>query len=133
MKMAISRCSSKWAAIYYRPINRNLFRQRPLYLCKIILVGLLLLRKHRCLCIYAAIILVQCLSSVRIALNYKDLYSIANSPFPDTFWHIYYSKKRTSIPRTSSVSLVNESVIVLACARDVAKVVPKFRRNCIQL
>ena len=123
MKVAISQCSSKWAAIYPRSINRNLFRLRPLYLCKI------LLRNHRCLCIYAAIIIVQCISSVRIALNYKELYSIANSPFPDTFWHVYYSKQRTSIPRTSSVSLVNESVLVLACARDVAKVVPTFRRN----
>jgi hypothetical protein len=62
-------------------------------------------------------------------LDYKRLYSLANSAIPDTFWHEYYEIPKVSIRRASNISLANDFVIVTACGRDIAAALPVFRRN----
>jgi hypothetical protein len=42
---------------------------------------------------------------------------------------VYYETPKISIRRAFNVSLANDSVIVLACGRDVAEAVPIFRTN----
>lgn len=77
----------------------------------------------------AAILIIQFILLVKLNSDYMELYSLANSSFPDTFWHANYEKSRLSIRRVSNVPLRNESVIVLACGRDVEKAFPLFRKN----
>jgi hypothetical protein len=62
-------------------------------------------------------------------LDYKELYLLANSSFPETFWHEYYGKHTFPVRRVWNVSLSNDFAIVIACGRDIASVLPVFRRN----
>ena len=114
--------------IIYWKINRSLYRFIQHYLCNATYFQLLL-KKNRYIFIYSIIIAIQFLFLVKISFDYKILYALANSSFPDTFWHVYYEKANVSVRRASNVSLINDSVIVLACGRDVAQAVPVFRTN----
>jgi hypothetical protein len=87
---------------------------------------------RRCIYLFIAALFILVLQSLKIAqisLKYRALYSLVNSSFPDTFWHEYYKEPLFTARRASKVSLVDESVIVLACGRDVAAALPGFRRN----
>jgi len=78
---------------------------------------------------YTVIIIVQFLLLVKISINYRALYELANSSYPDTFWHVYYATSTITIRRTSNVSLAHDPVIVLACGRNVAEAIPIFQTN----
>ena len=61
--------------------------------------------------------------------NYNELYTLSNSSLPDTFWHVHYEKPAVRLRRSSSASLANESVLVMACGRNVETAMPGFQRN----
>lgn len=86
-------------------------------------------KKYRCFYSVVIVIILQFLFSIKIYLDYIDLYSLANSSIPDTFWHEYYEMRNVSIRHVSNVSLTNDFVIVTACGRDIAAALPIFRRN----
>ena len=79
--------------------------------------------------IYTTIIIVQFFCLTQNILDYKVLYKLANSSFPDTFWHKSYDTQRNSIRHVVNISLANETVIVLACGRNVEEALPAFRWN----
>jgi hypothetical protein len=112
----------------YWQISKNLYRLKQLYLSNIQKFHLLF-KKHRYTLIYVLVIIIQFLLLVKINFDYKALYLLANSSNPDAFWHLNYEIPRVSVRRIANVSLTSDSVIVLACGRDVAEAVPVFRKN----
>ncbi len=89
----------------------------------------LLFKKYRCVFIYIVIIIIQFLLLIKMSFDYNTLYSLANSSFPDTFWHEYYEIPKVTVRRVSNVSLANDSVVVTACGRNVVAALPLFRKN----
>jgi hypothetical protein len=89
----------------------------------------LLFKKYRSVFIYIVIIIIQFLLLIKMRFDYNALYSLANSSFPDTFWHEYYEIPKVTVRRASNVSLADDFVIVTACGRDVAAYLPLFRKN----
>jgi hypothetical protein len=68
--------------------------------------------------------------------RYSDLLHLLNNTFPDTFWHTNDSHpvpERTRVLNSSSVFLKDESVVVIACCKDVSEFLPVFRRNVEQI
>ena len=92
-----------------------------------------IIKKHSFVLICVAIISIQFYFLVTMYVNYNSLYSLANSSFPDTFWHEYYEISKVSLRRSSNISLANDSVIVTACGRNVATTLPLFRKNLYEI
>ncbi|CAF1187573.1 unnamed protein product [Adineta ricciae] len=75
------------------------------------------------------LLFLQSLLIIHLQRKYDALYSLATIPHIDTFWHsnndasIIVPRKRTQVKFDRSF------IIVTACARDVAKFLPEFRRN----
>lgn len=61
--------------------------------------------------------------------NYNELYTLSNASLPDTFWHRYYGKPAVGVRRSANMSLASESVLVMACGRNVETAIPGFQRN----
>ncbi len=114
--------------IIYRNIKKDQYQLKEYYLRK--LAGTrLCLKKYKCVFICVAIIIVQFLLLIKLSFDYNDLYSLANSAHPHTFWYVHDGISKISVRRTSNVSFVNDSVIVTACGRNVADALPVFRKN----
>ena len=81
------------------------------------------------------VISVQFCLLIRLYLNYDDLYRISNATAPETFWHIHYYNDRGFLPHRmkSPISLSNDSVVVMACGRNVENTLPGFQDNLYRL
>lgn len=68
--------------------------------------------------------------------NDNDLLHLLNDSIPETFWltgDSYAVPKQIRILNSSSRFLKDESVIVVACCKDVSEFLPVFRRNVEQI
>ena len=61
--------------------------------------------------------------------NYTDLQLLANSHSIDTFWHYFTRTTSSEVRVRNREVLSNESVVILACGRNVAHVLSGFRKN----
>jgi hypothetical protein len=71
-------------------------------------------------------------SLLLVRQDYHELLYLLNNTFPDTFWFINDSHpvpKCIKVSNSSSAFLKDESVVVVACCKDVRKFLPRFRRN----
>lgn len=83
-------------------------------------------------CLYF-IVLLQNILLLRLFISYRDLYAVSNASIRDTFWHAHYRQTKLIPRRMKPVSLRNDSVLVMACGRNVERALPNFRDNTYQI
>ena len=82
--------------------------------------------------VLCAMVVALVMSFILMKRSYDSLLTLANSSFPDTFWHMkdsYPLPRPQPVLNLNSSILKNSSAIFTICARDVAKFLPKLRRN----
>ena len=86
-------------------------------------------KEHRYMFMCVSIICSQSCFLIKLYAAYENLHSLANASYPDTFWHDYDTRSRTSVRLVSKISLSEDFVIVTACGRDISPSLSMFQKN----